>query len=726
MRKRPLCVLCCCFILMTVLLTVSGLPVPWQEQIPPELSHTTSDGTAGRLYGQLYRIQKKGAGCTLYIKNSILVVRSNRYSLNNSKITYDEQPDVCIGDSVCASGKISFPQKASNEGQFDAYAYCLVRHISVQMKAASLSVTQSSAAWLPELARRLRERMGEQFDRVLSETESGVLKTMLLGDKDGLEEDIRQLYQKSGISHILAISGIHISLLGTGLYRILRKRLKVYVASALAGGFLFFYLLLTGFPVSAQRAVFTFWLRRGAECAGRTYDAPTALSLAALVILCENPMYIFDSGFQLSFAAAVFLWLLQRLKLGKRSFALYFWLCMLPFTAYYYYEISFIGILLNPLILPPLGIVLFLGMAGGLAGMAVPGLGALLLYPAGCVLKLYTGLCRLAIKVPFGSLLVGRPPTWQLMLYGAGLLGLFMYRRKKKKGKSVICGLAGAALVLLMVLRFPAPLSVTMLDVGQGDCLVIQKGSSAILVDGGSTTVQKVGQYRIAPYLRYRGIREIRSIILTHPDKDHMNGLCELLQMTDTGELSSQIEQLMVPLWMKDNQEWENLRTLAKQQNIPVTYAKNGDSYRFGSAMLRILHPGTESYTENNNAGSLTFLLEQDSFTMLFTGDLEGDGEKQVCRENIRCDVLKVAHHGSAYSTSEELLKKTRPSVALISSGAGNAYGHPHKETVERLKQAGSTLFNTRESGQITLDIKKEGILIKEYLFSQKAGRRPL
>lgn len=724
MRKRPLCVLCCCFILLAVLLTVSGLPVPWQEQIPSELSHTVNDGTTGRIYGQLYRIQKKGAGCTLYIKNSILVVRSNRYSLNNSKITYDEQPDVCIGNSVCASGKVSFPQKASNEGQFDAYAYCQVRHISVQMKASAVTVTQKTTEWIPELAGRLRMHMGEQFDRTLPETESGVLKTMLLGDRDGLEEEVRLLYQKSGISHILAISGIHISLLGAGLYRILRKRLMVFPASFLAGSFLLFYLLLTGFPVSAQRAVFMFWLRRGAECAGRTYDEPTALSLAALVILCENPMYIFDSGFQLSFAAAAFLWMLKRLEVGKHSFALYFWLCMLPFTAYYYYEISFVGIILNPLILPPLGIVLFLGMAGGLAGMAAPGLGTLLLFPAGRVLKLYTSLCELAMKVPFGSLLVGRPPVWQLILYGVGLSGLLMYRRKRKKGSSVVCKVMGTALVVLMVFRFPAPLSVTMLDVGQGDCLVIQKGSSAILVDGGSTTLQKAGQYRIAPYLRCKGVRKICGIILTHPDRDHMNGLCELLEMAETGELTSRIERLMVPSWMEENQDWEKMRTLAKQQNISVTYSKKGDIFRFGSSLLRILHPGTETYPENNNAGSLTFLLEMDNFTMLFTGDLEDEGEKQVCRENIRCDVLKVAHHGSAYSTSEELLKNARPSVALISSGAGNTYGHPHKETVERLERAGCTLFNTMESGQITLVIQKEGVLVREFFRKNRQSGR--
>lgn len=208
MRKRPLCVLCCCFILLTILLTVSGLPVPWQEQIPSELSQTIKDGAEGCLYGQLYRIQEKSSGCTLYIKNSILVVHSNRYSLNNSKIIYDKVPKVRIGNSLCVFGKVSLLQKATNPGQFDAAAYEQVRHISVQMKAALVEVTDNSVDWLSEAARRLQASMGAQFDKGLTEQESGVLKTMLLGDKADLDAEIRQLYQKGGISHILAISGV--------------------------------------------------------------------------------------------------------------------------------------------------------------------------------------------------------------------------------------------------------------------------------------------------------------------------------------------------------------------------------------------------------------------------------------------------------------------------------------------------------------------------------------
>ena len=169
MRKRPLCVLCCCFILMTVLLTVSGLPVPWQKKMPSELSQMIIKGTEGRLYGQLYRIQKNSTGCTLYLKNSILVVRSNQYSLQNSTISYDKPINICVGNSVCALGKVSLPKKATNQGQFDAFAYYRIRHVDIQMKASQVTVTDHTVSWLPELARRLRENMAEQFDRALSE-----------------------------------------------------------------------------------------------------------------------------------------------------------------------------------------------------------------------------------------------------------------------------------------------------------------------------------------------------------------------------------------------------------------------------------------------------------------------------------------------------------------------------------------------------------------------------
>lgn len=708
MRRRPLCVLCCCFILLTMVLTVSGLPLPWQEQIPEELAKTLENGADGKLYGQLYRVQTDSAGCTLYIKNTILLVHSNQYFLNNSKISYDERPKVHIGDSLCVSGRVSLPQRAGNPGQFDGAAYYRVRHISVLVRAFALQVTKEEPAWLPELAGKLQTCMAEQIDRVLAPAEAGVLKTMLLGEKSGLEEDVRQLYQKNGISHILAISGIHISLLGMGLYRLLRKGLSIPGATLLSGGFLFFYLILTGFPVSAQRAVFMFWLRRGAEWAGRTYDEPTALSLAAMILLCENPLYMYDSSFRLSFGAALFIWLLKRLGVEGRSFYLYFWLCMLPLTMYYYYEISFVSIVLNLLVLPPLGAVLFLGLTGGLAGMALPWLGTLLLFPAGCILKLYAWLCGVASRIPFSSLVTGRPLAWQLVLYGAGLLGILLFRRRCKRKYLPIYAGASVLLALLLIFRLPGSLSVTMLDVGQGDCLVIQKGSSAVLVDGGSTTVQKVGQYRIAPYLRYMGIRHIGSILLTHPDEDHMNGLGELLQMVKEGELSLTVECLVVPVWLKESQDWAGLRREAEYLGIPVVYAKAGDRYTFKGASFTVLYPDRETQPASANAGSLTFMLEVQDFSMLFTGDLEGEGETALLEKAISCDVLKVAHHGSAYSTSALFLDGASPRAALISCGAGNRYGHPSPETLERLTEKRAKIYCTMDRGAVRILPGKE------------------
>ncbi len=712
MRHRPLCVICCCFILLTVILTVSPLPVFWQEEIPETLQQTIGTGTNARLYGQIYRIQEKSTGYTIYIKNSILLIHSDRYSLHNSKITYSELPDIQIGDSVCVYGKVFLPQAASNPGQFDDQSYERIRRIDVLMTGKTLWLTDKSPEWLPELARSIKQRIGGEIDQVLPEEEAGVLKVMLLGDKNSLEEEVRLLYQKNGISHILAISGVHISLLGMGLYRLLRRRLSINTSALLSGGFLLFYLLVTDFPVSAQRAVFMFWISRGAECSGRTYDEPTAIALAAMIIMAENPLYIYDTGFQLSFGAAVFIWLLKWLKIRGKSASVYFWLCMLPLTVYYYQEISFAGILLNFLVLPPLGILLFLGLVGGSLGCVVPWLGTVLLAPAGWILKLYYLLCRLLSRIPWSSLIVGRPPMWQLGLYVLGL-GLVLWLRREKKGKKSrisrrIAGGIGLALPLILILRLPTALTITMLDVGQGDCLVLQKNSSAVVVDGGSTDVSKVGQYRIVPYLKYQGIRHISSLVITHPDADHKNGLAELLTMVSAREVSISIDHILVPAWMEENEDWLDVRETAEALGISIVYAGAGEEYTFGGGTLQVVSPGKSEVPSDNNEGSLVFRLVLEKFSMLFTGDLGEEGESRILEAAIRSDVLKVGHHGSAYSSSAAFLERVQPKIALLSYGEGNSYGHPAKEAVERLDAVGAQRYATAESGAIEI-LPEEG-----------------
>lgn len=739
MKNRPLCVVCSCFIFLTVLLTILPVAAPWKTQLPPGCEADVRAAKSGRIYGQIYRMQIQKDSCILYLKNSILVVHSNQYILNNSKITYDDVPDTVIGDSVMVSGKVSFAEAAGNQGQFDALRYDTIRHISLRMKAKTLTVTQKGLSPVPELARHLRLCISREIDREMDASEAGVLKTMLLGDKQDLEEDIRTLYQKNGISHILAISGLHISVLGTGLYKMMRKKLGITPAAILSGGFLFFYLILTDFPVSAQRAVCMFWLRLGADVSGRTYDEPTAIAVAALMILCQNPMYITDSGFLLSFGAAVSVYLCKTAGIRGKGFGIWLWLCMLPLTLLFYYEISFSGLVLNLFMLAPLGLVLFLGLAGGVLGNIVPVLGTVCLTPVSILLKLYAWLCRIAVQIPGSSLITGRPSWWQIAVYTAGITALLQYKKRKmqekngketgrkRNGQAVRQQMFGACcavtLVACLLWRSPAETSVTMLDVGQGDGLVIRDGYSTFLVDGGSTTVSKVGRYRIVPWLKYMGIQKIERIFLTHPDEDHMNGLEELLDMIDSRELGMTVGGLVVPSWMQAQETETELLKKAQKLHIPITYAVRGQRYTAGSMELQILHPDQKIYTENTNEGSLTFRLKTKGFSMLFTGDLEGEGEESVCREDIASTVLKVAHHGSKNSTGERFLQQARPQLALISCGKGNRYGHPAKETLKRLKKAGCNVYTTMDCGALTVRGRKGKVSVSSYRVQSTVSR---
>lgn len=498
-------------------------------------------------------------------------------------------------------------------------------------------------------------------------------------------------------------------------------------AAVLSALFLFFYLILTDFPVSAQRAVCMFWLRLGADVSGRTYDEPTAIAAAALMILCQNPLYLLDSGFLLSFGAAVSVCLLKWANVGGKQFGIWLWLCMLPLTMLFYYEVSFCGILLNLLVLVPLGLVLFLGLAGGILGSVVPVLGTILLTPVGVLLGLYARLCAWCVQLPFASRITGCPSWWQIGVYAAGLFFLLYYRkrnmkaRKKNSGyrkldkKHLLYSGAGVCLVMILMWRPPVVPSVTMLDVGQGDGLVIRQGYSALLVDGGSTTVSKVGRYRIVPFLKYMGIRHIERIFLTHPDADHMNGLEEVLDMIQSRELDMSVGGLVVPDWLREQADEVRLLEQARQLQIPVTYAVRGQTYTLGKIRFHILHPGGKTYETDSNAGSLTFHMQTDTFSMLFTGDLEGEGETEVCREQIESDILKVAHHGSKNASSKEFLDRVNPKLALISSGKGNRYGHPAEETVKRLEETGCFLYMTMDHGAVTVSGTKRGLTVRTF-----------
>lgn len=292
---------------------------------------------------------------------------------------------------------------------------------------------------------------------------------------------------------------------------------------------------------------------------------------------------------------------------------------------------------------------------------------------------------------------------------------------------------ARAAVLCLAVwqlgLRMPGENSVTFLDVGQGDCILVRTSSGQnYLFDCGSTSRSHVGKYVLLPCLKYYGIGKIDGMFLSHPDGDHINGALELLELG--GENNIVVRQMILPdIEAKAAEEQlgellEAAGNASQDESVQVGFLSAGQSWDCGGAVFTCLHPEKNCSGENINAYSECFYVEfrekEASWTMLLTGDVEGKGEEALYEELERrriggVSLLKAAHHGSRNSTSEELLELLAPQVTVISSGRGNRYGHPHAELLERLERAETYILQTARSGAVTVTGKGGKLRIRFY-----------
>lgn len=633
------------------------------------------------------------------------------------------------GQKVTVSGTLHFYQNAPNPGNFDQKFYYQKQRIYGYLSKAEILCVTGKADVRKTVLEDIRERLGTQMEKNAGEKYGGILRAMLLGERKAADEGSRELYQKSGISHLLAISGLHVSFFGMGLYRILRKLTLPRWAAALAGSLvLAAYVAMTGASVSARRALLMFLVRMGAEVTGRVYDGVTSLSLAALAILLEQPLWLFDAGFLMSFGSVAGLYLLTPLLAGgqtgifsKLAPPVAVNLVLLPLVLYYYFEYPLWSLAWNLAVIPLASVVFASGLLGAAAGVlvpAVPGqyLAAALGFPAKVLLWFYEAGSRLTLKLPLARLVPGKPEVWKLILYvllaGAGIALLLAAgetageKNKEKAGRRArtvsACCLLGGCLVLLFPALPDGKLSVVMLDVGQGDCLFIQTpDGKRMLVDGGSSTQKETGRYQIEPFLKYQGAAELDYVFVTHGDTDHISGIRELLERREWGIT---IRRLVLPPGQVWEEELEELAGLARKENTRVFVMEQEDRLAFEEVSLTCLWPEAAYQGENGNPASLVLSLRYGKFSMLLTGDLEGEGEQKMLEyleekeENpAGWTVLKCGHHGSKNATGEAFLQRVRPSLAFLSAGAGNLYGHPSPEVLERLEKWECTIYNTIE-----------------------------
>lgn len=661
-----------------------------------------------------------------------------------------------IGDFIKVKGSFSLLQTEHNPGEWDYRGYCYARGIGFGGWGEEVRIVRKNHLFLKRIRAQFLNTAGAILDHYMEKQDAGMVKAMLLGDKSSLDEREKDLYQWSGIAHVLAVSGLHISLLGMGCWNAARRAGgSLCFCSFLSGSLVVIFGWFSGWSPSAQRAVLMFCLTMGAKVSGRTYDIWSAFAFSLLWILWSSPRMMLEGGVQLSFGAVASItgigkilseWSIgweEKQSQNSLAKALIMNLAIqwgtLPIICYWYFEFPPYTMLLNLLVIPFMGMVLLSGIAVVLFG-CIPKMGGIAVMAAGpahYILEVYHFLCTFSLSLPESIQLTGRPESGKILLYYGILGGILSYmlhvrriRKEKQEGYVRKGEQQGEkynkvqwSRILILVILFscctqllkkgqPNGLEIWFLDVGQGDGILIRTEKHNILLDGGSTDRKELGRYTLEPVLRSMGIKTIDYAFVSHGDNDHISGLEYLMGK----ESRVDVKYLVLPKNQKDP-VYEELKEYAG--GMVLEFGK-GDLWEDGLLKLYGLYPSEKTIASDRNNHSIVMLMEYGDCSVLFTGDIEQEGEEQLLQtykaylEEKEIAVLKVAHHGSETSTGEMFLDAVCPQYAVLSYGKGNSYGHPSSIVLKRLQERNITIFSTMDRGAICFKYKKEKI---QYIF---------
>jgi len=734
-----------------------------------------TQGSKLTLMGELYNKEYKNDSLVLYLRHIKKINYKSETNINyhsKQKEADEYRNDTCVmcymdgdgtepenepklGEQIIVEGEVSFFSRPRNPGEFDAQLYYRTLGISFRLFDAAIIAEGEAYSVYHETLYGVRRYFERVYDRVLSKADAAVLKAMVLGNKAELDAEKKQLFQRSGISHILAISGLHISFIGLLFHGILKKiGMPRFVSSLFCVMLMTAYGDMVGMSSSAYRAVFMFGMKLLADALGRTYDMLTALSLAAVFLLIEQPLYLYQSGFLLSFGAILGIGFFSEMlkppdarQIKRKAYrktasalsgSLSIFLVHFPILLCCYYEFPVYSFLLNLLVIPMMSILLVLGLfclvCGSVGGVV---LGAAKLAGLLChvILSGFEAASHISLKLPLAQWIVGRPDNSKVVMFYLvvfALYGLHVYGNKVSRTPRArirnMCILLPYWYKLLVIVSAVVLLSnhsicdtrVIFLDVGQGDGIWIESVSGKhYLIDCGSTSKSQIGQYTLLPFLKYMGTSKLDAVFLTHLDEDHISGVCELLEGYEDGSGVSgiEIDRLIVAAAVIKDEAYEKLKDLCEDKDIPLLYASAGDRIGDETLYFEVLHPDSDFVPESRNAYSLVLKLtlndKAGEFNAILTGDVEADGEEEIAAylrenydDNLHIDLYKAAHHGSKYSNTWELLRIVRPTFTVISCGEKNKYGHPHAEAVENFEKAGSKVAITKDTGAVTVRIR--------------------
>ena len=721
MKQRPIACLALLVFLILSLLPAGFFYEPLQ----------VAEKCEAQVTGQVSRQTEKNDKIQIYLTDCHVESSDIRFDTGQILVYLEETAGYPVGTDLSLSGTIYPIEEPTNPGQFNSRLYYQGKGIAYTFYARKAKVLAVHPSPVRQYLLTLRKRVGEVYEQILDEKDSGLMQAMVLGRKEDLDGEIKELYQKNGISHLLAISGLHVSLAGMGLYRLLRR-----ITGSCAGAgipavlFLLAYGWMTGASISTVRAVLMCMLVILADLIGRTSDMLTSIGASALCFMLTSPICVKQSAFLLSYGAVTAIalippvWKLYQEKAGRIGQALLVSLSVLlvtfPLLLVFFCEYPLYSTLLNLLVIPLMSVLMVFGFAGGIAGLFCLPAAGVCAVPCRLILRLYEWTGQQCLSLPGSVLSTGCPSGWKVLLYyavlSAGLLLLYREKRRKKywrkkepfhPGKRVLAaGLCPLMLcACLLCLRISSGFEICMLDVGQGDAVFLKApDGTTCLYDGGSSNVKGVGNYRILPFLQWSGVRTLDYVFISHMDQDHINGLKELAEACENSG-SLRIGHAVFPKLAVKDEACEEMEAAFQKAGIPILYMGAGDRFDGEDFSLSCLWPEEDTMSEDRNEQSLVLMAEYREFQMLLTGDIGKETEERLLSSGLlkEVEVLKIAHHGSRYSSSRRFLERVHPAVSLISCSATNRYGHPGAETLERLRDAESRICATKDCGAIRI-----------------------
>ena len=702
-------------------------------------------GAKTKEYGKIYKVQIEEItqnGKEIKAQKKNIYIQENKTKI---KLQY--------GDIIEVKGKYEEPESRRNYKGFDYKLYLKTKNILGTLKSTNIKKVshkiENPIEYIESKRIKLSENLKQKANDILPQEIASIFIGIILGDTTEISEEVIENFRNANMSHILAVSGMHMSyliLLATQIIgKIIGKKQAYYTSIIL----IIEYMFLTGFSASIIRAGIMGIILISSKIFYKNNDVLTNIAISALIILLKNPYTILDLSFQFSYGGTIGIILFQKFisknfleKIIKSkkiieiiSVTISAQIIILPISIMQFNKLNIYFILTNLII----GFIIGPVMACGFIFLIT-------LIINVKTAKIFSIILQIAIKtliltsqiakLPYSNIYLPTPNFIQIIIYFLSIhIFMFIYyiyntknktltvkrfrniismikfylkyrMTPKTKSRTKIISIIIIALIMVMQI-IPKDLKVYFVDVNQGDStfIVTPKGKT-ILIDGGGSSYTNVGKNTLLPYILDRGYTKIDIAIISHMDLDHCDGIIYLMDKI-------KIKTIIIGKQYEESDNYKRFVKLAKEKRIEVKIVEAGENINIErNVNLDILWPDSKNKISENaiNNNSLVFKLKYKKYSILFTGDIEEIAEKTILeryKNMLQSTILKVAHHGSKTSTTPEFLKAVKPRYALIGVGKNNKFGHPSENTIKKLKEMKVKIFRTDELGEITIKMNK-------------------